>query len=143
MKTGLITPIRECTGIYGIYVDDNLVYIGKTTQTFEKRFLQHKRLMDFPDDSETQYDMYYELAAERAKGSCIQLRPLIIAEYVPYDSLYTLTNRDLESMELALIWCYRPRYNICGIKKPYKYTHEPKIFWTTFDKRIIVIFIYT
>lgn len=123
MKTGLITPISDCTGIYGLYVDNELVYIGKTTQSFQKRFLQHKHNMDYPEDSETQYDMYYELAVARAKGSCIQLRPLIIAEYIPYDSLYELTNRDLESMEFALIWNYRPRYNIKGIKQPYKYTH--------------------
>ena len=122
MKTGLITPINECTGIYGIYVNDELVYIGKTTQSFQKRFYQHKHLIDFPDDSETQYDMYYELAVARAQGRTVQLRPLIIAEYVPYDSLYSITNRDLESMEFALIYCYRPRYNICGTKKPYKYT---------------------
>ena len=123
MKTGLITPINECTGIYGIYVENELVYIGKTTQSFQKRFLQHKHNMDYPDDSETQYDMYYELAVARAQGSCIQLRPLFIVEYVPYDSLYNITNRDLESMEFALIYCYRPRYNIKGVKQPYKYTH--------------------
>ena len=123
MKTSLITPISDCTGIYGIYVDDVLVYIGKTTQSFQKRFLQHKHNMDYPEDSTTQYDMYYELAVARAQGSCIQLRPLFIAEYVPYDSLYEFTNRDLESMEFALIWYCRPRYNIKGLKQPYKYTH--------------------
>ena len=123
MKSLTITPINQCTGIYGIYVDNELVYIGKTTQSFQKRFNQHKRLMDYPDDSETQYEMYYELAVARAQGKSVQLRPLIIAEYIPYDSLYDLTNRDLESMEMALIWCYRPRYNICGIQKPYRFTN--------------------
>ena len=123
MKSLMIQPISDCTGIYGIYIEDELVYIGKTTQNFQKRFYQHKHLIDFPDDSETQYDMYYELAVARAQGRNIQLRPLIIAEYIPYDSLYDLTNRDLESMEMALIWCYRPRYNIKGIKQPYKYTN--------------------
>ena len=115
--------IEECTGIYGIYVDGALVYIGKTTQSFQKRFYQHKHLIDFPDDSETQYDMYYELAVARAQGSCIQLRPLFIIENARYDSLYDITNRDLESMEFILISCYRPKYNICGTKKPYRYTH--------------------
>lgn len=118
-----MTEINKCTGIYGIYVDDALVYIGKTTQTFQKRFYQHKHLMDFPDDSETQYDMYYELAVARAQGSCIQLRPLFIVETAQYDSLYHITNRDLESMEFILISCFQPKYNICGTKKPYRYTH--------------------
>ena len=119
----MIQPIKNCTGIYGIYVDNELVYIGKTMQSFQKRFNQHKRLMDYPDDSETQYEMYYELAVARAQGKTVQLRPLIIAEYIPYNSLYELTNRDLESMEFALIWCYRPRFNVCGVNKPYRYTN--------------------
>ena len=115
--------IEKCTGIYGIYKDGKLVYIGKTTQSFQKRFYQHKHLMDFPDDSETQYDMYYELAAARAQESFIQLRPLFIVETAQYNSLYDITNRDLESMEFALISCFQPYYNICGTKKPYRYTH--------------------
>ena len=123
MKELMIQPITNCTGIYGIYIENELVYIGKTTQSFQKRFNQHKRLIDFPEDSETQYDMYYELALARAQGKNVQLRPIIIAEYIPYESLYNLTNRDLESMEFALIWCYQPRYNKCGRKKPYRYTH--------------------
>ena len=123
MKEQLITPVKQCTGIYGIYIENELVYIGKTTQSFSKRFYQHKHNIDYPEDGGTQYDMYYELAAARAQGKNVQLRPLIIAEYIPYTSLYTLTNRDLESMEMALIWCYRPRYNIKGITQPYKYTN--------------------
>ena len=118
-----MTSINNCTGIYGIYVENELVYIGKTTQTFQKRFLQHKHNMDYPDDSETQYDMYYELAVARAQGSCIQLRPLFIVETANYNSLYNINNRDLESMEFILISCFRPKYNICGTKKPYRYTH--------------------
>ena len=32
------------TGIYGIYIDDKLVYIGKTTTSFEQRFKEHNKL---------------------------------------------------------------------------------------------------
>lgn len=115
--------IEKCTGIYGIYQDGALVYIGKTTQSFQKRFYQHKHFIDFPDDSETQYDMYYELAAARAKGCNIQLRPLFIVESANYESLYNINNRDLESMEFILISCFQPKYNICGTRKAYRYTH--------------------
>ena len=123
MRELVLQPIEECTGVYGIYIDQELVYVGKTTQTFKKRFYQHKHLIDYPDDSETQYDMYYELAVARAQGRSIQLRPLLVVESVPYNSLYSLNNRDLESMEFALIWYLRPKYNICGKTKPYKYTN--------------------
>lgn len=30
-------------GIYGIYMDDKLVYIGETTRSFEERFKEHKK----------------------------------------------------------------------------------------------------
>ena len=33
--------IERCTGIYGIYVNDELVYIGKTLNSFAKRFDNH------------------------------------------------------------------------------------------------------
>ena len=115
--------IEDCTGIYGIYLNGQLVYIGKTTQSFSKRYKQHKHYIEFPNDSESQYDMYIELAEELAKGSFIQLRPLIIAETIPYKSLYNLTNRDLESMEFALITMLQPRYNVEGRRKPYRYSH--------------------
>lgn len=113
--------IEDCTGIYGLYLDGELVYIGKTTQSFLKRYSQHKRLVDFPEESEKQYDMYYELAEALALGKSLSLRPLFVAEEVPYNSLYKLTNRDLESMEFIMIHIFKPRYNVAGVKVPYRY----------------------
>ena len=113
--------IEDCTGIYGLYLDGELVYIGKTTQGFLKRYQQHKRLVDFPEESEKQYDMYYELAEAVALGRSLSLRPLFVAEEVPYNSLYKLTNRDLESMEFIMIYMFKPRYNVAGVKVPYRY----------------------
>lgn len=114
--------INNCTGIYGIYIDGMLVYIGKTTTSFQKRFSQHKHLIDFPENSDTQYDMYYELALARAQDKSVYLKPIFVVEEVEYISLYKLTNRDIESMEFILINLHKPKYNICGVKKPYKYT---------------------
>lgn len=116
-----MVKLEDCTGIYGIYVDDELVYIGKTTQSFSKRFQQHKYLIDHPHKSETQYIMYECLSYAREQGSHIQLKPLFIVEYTNYDSLYLINNRDIESMELFAINYFKPKYNICGITKPYKY----------------------
>lgn len=51
--------------IYGIYIDDKLVYIGKTTRDIQKRFKEHKRLIDKMDAGEyegTQYDLYWTLS---------------------------------------------------------------------------------
>ena len=117
-----IIKINECTGIYGLYLDEELVYIGKTIQGFYTRFKQHRHFIDFQNDSETQYDMYYELAAAIAQGRNLQLRPIFIAETAHYNSLYKLTNRDLESMEFILIKVLNPKYNVEGKRKPYRYT---------------------
>ena len=117
-----INKIENCTGVYGLYLDGELMYIGKTIQGFRKRYLQHKHFIDFPNDSETQYDMYYELAAALAQGRSLELRPIFVAETARYNSLYTITNRDLESMEFALITALQPRYNIEGKRRAYRYT---------------------
>ena len=114
--------IENCTGIYGLYLDEELVYIGKTIQSFSMRYRQHKHFVDFPNDSETQYEMYYELAAALALGRTLQLRPIFVVETARYNSLYTITNRDLESMEFALISMLQPRFNVEGRRKPYRYT---------------------
>lgn len=37
-------------GIYGIYMNDKLVYIGETIRTFEERFREHKK--GFEDNKE-------------------------------------------------------------------------------------------
>lgn len=123
MKELTIQSIYECTGVYGIYVGGELVYIGKTSSGFGKRFGQHKYYVDNPEKATgARAQMYYDLAEMRAKGCSVILLPLVIAEYIPYDSKYKLTNRDIESMEMALIWYCRPRYNICGNRSPYKFT---------------------
>ena len=115
-------PIYNCTGIYGIYIEDELVYIGKTAQSFKGRFSSHKHLVEHPEKSETQKDMYCGLAEAKKKGLSVKMVPLFIAEVTPYVSKFKLTERDLESMEFALIHTYRPRYNIKGIIQPYRYS---------------------
>ena len=35
-----------------------------------------------------------------------------------------ITNRDVESMELALISLYKPKYNRAGMTMPYMYGHQ-------------------
>lgn len=121
MRVSRIMRIEDCTGIYGLYLDGELVYIGKTTQSFVKRFSQHKRLLEFPEESEKQYDMYYELSEQVALGHSLCLKPIFVAEEVPYNSLYKLNNRDLESMEFILIYIFKPKYNVAGVKLPYRY----------------------
>ena len=37
--------IEKKSGVYGIYVNDELVYIGSTTRTFGVRFIEHRERM--------------------------------------------------------------------------------------------------
>ena len=118
------TKIDKCTGIYGIYVNNKLVYIGKTTQNFAKRFYQHKYYVDNPTKATgVKYHMYCELARARSEGASVEMIPIVIVEDLLYDSKLKINNRDIESMELALITFHRPRYNFSGVRCPYKYTH--------------------
>lgn len=102
------------TGIYGIYLNGEIVYIGMTTAGFKDRFQSHKNKFNNRDGK-----MYSELFAYKENGAQIELKPIFIAE----DALVerTLTKRDLQSMELCLIDIYKPRYNIEGRLKNYIY----------------------
>ena len=51
--------IERCTGIYGIYVNDELVYIGKTLNSFAKRFDNHNYYMRHSDKGSKMYKITY------------------------------------------------------------------------------------
>ena len=123
MKELLITPIEKCTGIYGIYINERLVYIGKTTTSFKERFEQHKRKVEDPAEGGSQAYMYWLLHDAKERGDRISLRPIFVVEQNEYDSLYLINNRDIESMEFFAIKVLKPTLNICGNIKPYKYTN--------------------
>lgn len=38
MKPLVLQSLETCSGIYGIYIDGELVYIGKTIRSFKERF---------------------------------------------------------------------------------------------------------
>lgn len=104
-------------GIYGIYCDGVLVYIGKTDVDFETRFKQHKSALE--NDNNDQF--LYKYLKQRI-GSHIELRPLInIKELKTNKKIY---NRDIEAMELALITVLKPYCNVQGRLKEYQFTYN-------------------
>lgn len=110
---------HDKTGIYGIYLDNILIYIGRTTTSFKQRFQQHK----------TRYktdDSYLYLLIHKAKedGKNIEFKPLIIIEDLQIANGVRINERDLNSMELALITIYQPVGNVEGRLKPYKYRNH-------------------
>lgn len=108
-------------GIYGIYCDDKLIYIGKTDVDFKTRFNHHKECVN--NKKPVQYLHKYLIAMkEKHPDMQISLQPLINIKDLNTEG--KIGNREIESMELALITLYKPICNIEGIKQPYKFTYR-------------------
>ena len=107
------------SGIYGIYVNEELVYIGMTTAEFGQRFTQHKTKLNNKDGK-----MYIYLAERKALGDVVSLKPLFIRE----DAMTKekITDRDLMAMELCLIEMYQPPFNIEGRFVHYEFARTRK-----------------
>ena len=114
--------INADRGIYGIYYNKELIYIGKTDVNFETRFKQHKDALI--SGSEVQY-LYKYLKEEKKKYGevSISFKPLINVKDFKIENISDITNRDIEAMELALIHLYKPICNIQGVKQDYKFTY--------------------
>ena len=110
-------------GIYGIYYNEELIYIGKTDVDFETRFNQHKDALT--SGLETQY-LYKYLKEEKKKHGNISItfKPLINVKHFKIEDISDITNRDIEAIELALIQLNKPICNIQGVKQDYKFTYK-------------------
>ena len=104
---------QKNSGIYGIYVGDKLIYIGKTTVNFRTRFLQHKNSVLRGEDSK----LYNYLRKCHESGMQITMKPLIAIEELKVDN--GVSPRDIKAMELALITLYQPICNVEGIYTNY------------------------
>lgn len=107
--------IGECTGIYGIYVEDKLVYIGRTVDSFRHRFHAHARRLKAEDNSL----LYRSLNNYKKQGKNISFKPLIVLEWLKMEHKRTINTQELNCMELALITVLQPELNVKGRLKPY------------------------
>lgn len=115
-------------GIYGIFVDNELFYIGMTMDSFGKRFSAHRRhvyeVINNCYKADSQYHMYERLAKEVKDGKNVELRPLVCLSklYIQEESKNCrpqLIRRDVECMELAFISYFKPVLNTQGRTTPY------------------------
>lgn len=107
--------IGKCTGIYGIYVDNRLVYIGRTISGFKERYNQHMLKIKHEDDS----FLYRSLINYKKAGKSITFKPLIILERLQMENKKVINVKELNCMELALITVLQPELNVEGKLKPY------------------------
>lgn len=105
-------------GIYGIYCNDKLIYIGKTNVSFEARFKQHKEAVE--SKSTIQFLYKYIVQQKEQNNAEITMKPLVNIKELKVKG--KITNRDIEAMELALIDLYKPICNIQGVKQDYEFS---------------------
>lgn len=102
-------------GVYGIYCNDRLIYIGKTNVSFETRFKQHKEAIE----SKSTIQFLYKYIVQQNNAE-ITMKPLVNIKELKVKG--KITNRDIEAMELAFIDLYKPICNIQGVKQDYEFS---------------------
>ena len=105
-------------GVYGIYIDSQLIYIGKTNTSFATRFKQHASncKYEYKDNG-----LYRLINGAKQQGRTVEMKPLIILNDLNINKNIKITDRDLCFMELALIDLYKPIGNVKGRIKPYDF----------------------
>lgn len=88
--------------IYGIYADDFLIYIGKTSRSVEKRFKEHKAAVEKLDDNAQR--IHRIIRELKDSGAKIQLRTLYEVEDA----------NELRVLEDNLIFRLQPIGNVQG-----------------------------
>ena len=100
-------------GIYGIYENNELVYIGMTMRNFQVRW--HEHLENIKE--QTNALPLYRLINSDNK---ITFKILLNKKYMFSNS--EITRRDLEAMEFALIQEHKPKYNFSGRTQEYRFS---------------------
>ena len=103
-------------GIYGIFIDDELIYIGETID-FKTRAKSHHTLFNNSDKP-----LYVRMRLEKENGKNVSIKPLINIKDLVTDE--KITQRDIFAMELALITLYKPLYNYEGVKILYQFSNK-------------------
>lgn len=115
-----VEELKKHRGIYGIFVDDELVYIGKTFESFDSRLKDHGKMIKSGEGGEK----YKYLYNEKKMGKEVYARPLIDIDNLYTNSKQNITNNELECMEYALITYLQPKLNISGVIKKYGFSNK-------------------
>lgn len=110
-------------GIYGIFENEELIYVGETIKSFVDRFRAHAKCIKENSTISTMY----KYIRDNFEENKFYMRPL-----VEVDTRVKLSGelqlRDIQSIELGFIICFRPKFNIMGIYKEYKLNELLPIF---------------
>lgn len=101
-------------GVYGIYFNKKLVYIGKTSRNFYQRFSEHKSNMKYQGGKLYEEMRKFKDKSVNNKINCIPL--------ISFDCEFdNISDRDLSCMEYALITYLKPRLNREGIIRKFRF----------------------
>ena len=109
-------------GIYGIYVDDELIYIGLTMTSFQQRYNEHKG--HIRNGTQGNMILYPYLRKAQNEGRQIELRPLISNNDLKTNT--KLERRNWEDIELGLITLYKPICNQEGRTIAYVFSADKR-----------------
>ena len=102
-------------GVYGLYRNNQLVYIGSTSRPFKERIREHYQNIQKTIETGKSNFQVYSLFAKEDK---ISVSILIDMYEVGYKQL---TERDLRAMELAMITYFAPVGNVSGLKQGFQF----------------------
>lgn len=97
-------------GVYGIYIDNELVYVGMTNRDFKIRWNEHKECVKNPEIRNSQQNYLYKAMREN------KFEFKVLCEAKPFN-----TEKDIKCMEYALITFNKPKYNYCGVVVDYNW----------------------
>lgn len=108
---------QDKTGVYGIFVGNEIIYVGKTNESFKDRFLGHVASLKKGEDTL----LYNRIRRYLKNGAELKFYPIIIVEDLCVEGKKKFSKKDIETMELALITALQPECNVEGRLKPYVY----------------------
>lgn len=101
-------------GVYGIFENEELIYVGETIQSFLDRFRAHAKCVKENSSS----NKMYNYICKNFEENKFYMRPLVeIDSRIKLDN--NLSLRDIQAIEFGFITCFRPKFNIMGISKNY------------------------
>lgn len=115
-------------GVYGIFENEELIYVGYTIKSFVDRFRAHIKCVK----ENSSVNKMYSYIRKNFEEKRFYMKPLVeIGNKVKLDG--DLTLRDIQAIELGFITCFRPQFNIEGVNKKYQlddiaYEMKDKLF---------------
>ena len=102
-------------GVYGIFEEDTLIYVGETMRSFKERMKDHNKYMN---EGNKENEMY-QYIKENFKEKRFFMRPLVEIE-TRVNANRKLTQDEVYAIELGFITCFMPRFNRAGVDVWYK-----------------------